>query len=87
MKVKAKLIGDIEAKPGSYALRTVILKYIDGRYEAKPVYKQLGGSPFLTLLTEANGFIIVEPENKPSIGDTVEVRIFSHLEIPKIYNS
>lgn len=85
IKIKAKLIGDVETKSGSYTFRTVSLKYINGEYEAKPIYKQLGGSPFLTLLTEANGFIIIKPENKPSIGDIVEVRIISHLEIPRIY--
>ncbi|MGC9068721.1 MAG: molybdopterin-binding protein [Thermoprotei archaeon] len=85
IKIKAKLVGDAEVKPGSNAFRTVSLKYVNGEYEAKPIYKQLGGSPFLTLLTEANGFIIIKPDDKPSIGDIVEVRVFSFLEIPKIY--
>ncbi len=85
IKIKAKLVSDAEVKPGSNAFRTVSLKYVNGEYEAKPIYKQLGGSPFLTLLTEANGFIIIKPDDKPSIGDIVEVRVFSFLEIPKIY--
>ncbi|MEM3832320.1 MAG: molybdopterin molybdotransferase MoeA [Thermoprotei archaeon] len=85
VKVKARLIGDVETKPGSYAFRTVSLKYVNGEYEAKPIYKQLGGSPFLTLLVEANGFIIVRPKDKLFVGDTVEVRMFSPIEALRIY--
>ena len=81
MKIYAELVNKPDIKPGLYSFRTVSLRYGDGRYYAKIINKPLGGSPFLSIFTEANGFILIDPKKIPDVGDMVEVRLFTPYEV------
>lgn len=84
-KVKARLVNEPEYRPGLKVFRTVSVTYVNGEYEAKIINKPMGGSPFLTLLTEANGFVVLDPNHKLSVGSYVDVNIFSSFEALNIY--
>jgi molybdopterin molybdotransferase len=80
-RLRAKLKGYIEGRHGLAAFRTVAVKREGEGFAAYPVSKELGGSPFLTSLTRANGFVILEPGSKLKEGESVEVRLFSPQEL------
>jgi len=81
-KVSAKLAVAVEARPGSYTVRTVYLNpKEDGTLVATPLLKRLGGSTLLTTLSKANGYIIIPPGARLSEGSVVEVTLFSPLEL------
>lgn len=80
-KLRARLQGEIEGRAGLAAFRTVNVKREGGDFLAYPISKEYGGSPFLTSLTRANGFLVLEPNSKLNKGELVEVRLFSPLEL------
>ncbi len=85
IKVRAALEGGIEGRHGRHAFRTVALRYQDGKYKAIPVRKHMGGSPLITSVTHADGFIVLEPGYEVSAGSLVEVRLFPKISAPRIY--
>ncbi|MEM2910681.1 MAG: molybdopterin molybdotransferase MoeA [Nitrososphaerota archaeon] len=81
-KVSARLTIAVEARPGSYTVRTVNLNSKeDGTLVATPLLKRLGGSTLLTTLSRAHGYIVIPPGTKLSEGSAVEVTLFSPLEL------
>jgi molybdopterin biosynthesis enzyme len=79
-KVKARLTTDVDAKAYSYTIRTVSLRYGEEELSATPHIKRLGGSTLLTILSQAQGYILLPPGSKASKGDIVEVNLFSPIE-------
>ncbi len=80
-KVKARLSSDVEARPGSYTFRTVSLSWSrGGTLVAAPHIRRMGGSTLLTILSRAQGYILIPPGSKLARGQVIEVSLFSPLE-------
>lgn len=80
-KVNARLTADVDAKAYSYTFRTVKLRYTGEQLLATPHIKRLGGSTLLTILSQAQGYILLPPGSRASKGDLVEVNLFSPIEV------
>ncbi|MCL7403113.1 MAG: molybdopterin molybdotransferase MoeA [Thaumarchaeota archaeon] len=80
-KVLAKLTMPIEARPGLYTFRTVILEWGNDGLRATPHLKRLGGSTLITILSKAGGYILIPPGVKLSSGEIVEVTLLNPLEV------
>ncbi len=63
------------------AIRTVQLTRNNGGYVAKVVEKRLGGSGLFTLLTKANGFVVLPPGAVRKQGENVTVSLFNPFEV------
>jgi len=84
--VYAELTHDIDVKAGSYTFRTVSLIWKNNKLYARPHLKRLGGSTLLTIFTEAQGYILVPPGERPKAGDIIKVTLFSDMEASTIRN-
>ncbi len=81
VKVIAKLDSEIRSRPHMSAIRTVQLTRNNGGYVAKVVEKRLGGSGLFTLLTKANGFVVLPPGAVRKQGENVTVSLFNPFEV------
>jgi len=80
LKLRARLKGRIDGRPGLTVFRTVLLRKEWGEFVAYPASKEYGGSPFLTSLTKANGFILLDPGRSLMENEHAEVSLFSPAE-------
>jgi len=80
-RVLAKLTTPVEARPGSYTLRTVSLEWHNDGLRAAPYLKRLGGSTLTTILSKPGGFILIPPGIKLSPGEIVKVTLLNHHEV------
>ncbi|MEM0021481.1 MAG: molybdopterin molybdotransferase MoeA [Fervidicoccaceae archaeon] len=79
LKLRAKLMRGVEGRPGVLTFRTARVEY-RGEYVAEPISKEYGGSLFLTSITRANGFFLIEPGRKLNEGEVIELKLFSPPE-------
>lgn len=82
--IKARIGEEPDVRPGRYTVRTVSLRIIDGTIYAYPFKRRLGGSTLLSILTNAYGLITIPPDSRPKRGDTINVMLFTPMEIYNI---
>lgn len=81
LKLKAKATSNVQGRPRMSTIRPVQLIENQGEYSAKIVERRLGGSGLLTLLTKANGLIVIPPDKEVRQGDHLLVYVPNPYEI------
>jgi molybdenum cofactor synthesis domain-containing protein len=81
LRLKAKSASNVQGRPRMSTIRPVQLIENQGEYSAKIVERRLGGSGLLTLLTKANGLIVIPPEKEVKQGDNLKVYVPNPYEI------
>lgn len=81
VKVKARLAEGVKGRSARHVFRPVALDCEGAECVARPIEKALGGSPFVSLFTAADGFIVVEAGRGAAPGEVVEVRLMPYLAL------